>query len=72
MCTLQGGNTTVTGMKLGSLLPNHDHTVTNLDDFFTYSGGLTTPPCSEVVIWNLLGNTVKISEEQVNICILTR
>jgi carbonic anhydrase len=31
---------------------------------FTYKGGLTTPPCSEVVNWNLLDTPMEISESQ--------
>jgi carbonic anhydrase len=33
-------------------------------DFFFYSGGLTTPPCSEVVWWNLASQPVVISDAQ--------
>jgi carbonic anhydrase len=33
-------------------------------DFFFYSGGLTTPPCSEVVWWNLSSEPVVISDAQ--------
>lgn len=32
--------------------------------FFTYDGGLTTPPCSEVVYWNLADKPISISIAQ--------
>ncbi len=31
---------------------------------FTYKGGLTTPPCTEIVNWNLLDAPMEISESQ--------
>jgi carbonic anhydrase len=34
------------------------------EEFYTYSGGLTTPPCSEAVWWNLNTEPVVISDEQ--------
>lgn len=33
--------------------------------YYYYSGSLTTPPCSEVVSWFLLKNTLTASEEQI-------
>jgi carbonic anhydrase len=34
--------------------------------FYHYDGGLTTPPCSEIVWWNLADTTVNISVKQYN------
>jgi carbonic anhydrase len=41
----------------GSLLPD-DRTA------YTYSGSLTTPPCSEVVSWHVMETPVSISADQ--------
>jgi len=35
--------------------------------YFTYMGSLTTPPCSEGVLWMVMKNPVPISAEQINI-----
>lgn len=43
---------------LQTLLP-HD-----VSKYYRYSGSLTTPPCSEVVIWTLFSETVPISSGQ--------
>lgn len=53
----------VSRINLFSLLP-HD-----TSNFFTYYGSLTTPPCSEVVIWTVFSETHAISAEQVLIFI---
>ena len=34
-------------------------------NYFTYMGSLTTPPCSENVLWLVLKNPIYVSEEQV-------
>lgn len=33
---------------------------------FTYKGGLTTPPCTEIVNWNLLDTPMEISQSQLD------
>lgn len=49
---------TISSLNLFSLLP-HD-----TSNFFTYYGSLTTPPCSEVVIWTVFTETHAISVSQ--------
>lgn len=48
---------------LYDLLP-HDKT-----HYFTYNGSLTTPPCSEVVTWIDFKEHVKLSHDQVILCL---
>lgn len=33
---------------------------------YRFAGSLTTPPCSENVIWNVLKNPVEVSQDQIN------
>jgi carbonic anhydrase len=35
--------------------------------YFTYMGSLTTPPCSEGVLWMVMKQPVQISSEQIGI-----
>ena len=45
-------------IDLGKLLPDNHN-------YFTYMGSLTTPPCTEGVLWMVLKTPVQISPEQV-------
>jgi carbonic anhydrase len=45
-------------VDLGAVLPKRAA-------YTTYSGSLTTPPCSENVTWFVLGQTGHVSPEQV-------
>ncbi|KKJ00363.1 carbonic anhydrase [Prochlorothrix hollandica] len=55
-----GQTQTINGVmvNVSDLLPRNQ-------SYYSYSGSLTTPPCSENVQWNILTETVEISEEQV-------
>lgn len=39
----------------------------NRKEYFTYDGSLTTPPCSEVVIWIEFKNSIPLSHAQVTV-----
>lgn len=43
------------------LMPGHDN---EAEDFYNYSGSLTTPPCSEDVRWFVLKHCLTVSHEQ--------
>ncbi len=40
--------------------------ISSRTEYFTYSGSLTTPPCSEGVLWIVLKEPITASEEQVS------
>jgi len=47
-----------TPVVLNQLMPE------NLENYWRYEGGLTTPPCSEAVIWTVFHDTLNISDAQ--------
>jgi carbonic anhydrase len=49
-----------TMMDMNQLLPEHR-------DYYTYMGSLTTPPCSEGVLWIVLKEPIQISAQQLAI-----
>ncbi|XP_006885971.1 PREDICTED: carbonic anhydrase 6 [Elephantulus edwardii] len=54
-----GQSTTLTGLDIRDMLPN------NLHNYYTYLGSLTTPPCTENVLWFVLADSVKLSRTQI-------
>ena len=60
--------TTVAGPDGFTLLGNYDLQDLLPEDrsIFRYQGSLTTPPCSEVVLWSVMQNPIKVSDEAVD------
>lgn len=50
----------LSSMDLGQILPTRR-------DYYTYMGSLTTPPCSEGVLWLVMKESIEISPEQLAI-----
>lgn len=55
-------STTFTHLKSIKNFILHD-----LDEYYTYHGSLTTPPCSEVVTWIDFKQSIPLSHSQVNL-----
>ena len=45
---------------------DYNQLVTARDQYYAYNGSLTTPPCSEGVLWVVLKNPVTASREQID------
>lgn len=56
------GNTSLPPMSLAQLIPPEK----NLTGFYRYKGSLTTPGCTESVIWTLFESPIPLSAEQVS------
>ncbi|XP_002716209.2 carbonic anhydrase 6 [Oryctolagus cuniculus] len=54
-----GQVTTLRDLNIREMLPE------NVDHYYTYQGSLTTPPCSENVLWFVLANSAFLSRAQV-------
>ncbi|ELT88209.1 hypothetical protein CAPTEDRAFT_148613 [Capitella teleta] len=55
-----GQNFTMSGFALGDLLPS------DTSKYFRYSGGLTTPPCYESIVWTVFNEPVSLSMTQMD------
>lgn len=58
----QGQSTKIKPFALLNLLPKH-----NMSQYYRYYGSLTTPPCSQAVVWTLYEVPVYISWSQVGL-----
>lgn len=50
--------------NISSILPEID--TLNTDGYYRYIGSLTTPPCTEGIIWSIFRTRINISEWQVS------
>jgi len=55
-----GASISVPAFDVSVLIPE------NFEDLYRYQGSLTTPPCSEAVVWTLFKETIPISEAQLS------
>lgn len=55
-----GQSTTLSSLDVQAMLPE------NLSHFYRYQGSLTTPPCSESVIWTIFHSPIVLSHTQVS------
>lgn len=56
-------NTSLNSISLAQLIPSEQ----NLTTYYRYKGSLTTPGCTEAVIWTLFENPIPLSMDQVRI-----
>lgn len=59
---ISDGNTSLPPISLAQLLPPE----ANLTSFYRYKGSLTTPGCTESVVWTLFENPIPLSAAQVS------
>ncbi|KAJ8403843.1 hypothetical protein AAFF_G00347110 [Aldrovandia affinis] len=60
--TKSGSNTSLSGVSLDMLIPEHE----NMTTYYRYQGSLTTPGCTEAVVWTIFENTIPLSKEQLS------
>ena len=61
----------LTGFRPTGMAPytgpiDYNDVITELGEYYTYNGSLTTPPCSEGVLWVVLKNPITASREQID------
>ncbi|XP_025024841.1 carbonic anhydrase 6 [Python bivittatus] len=56
-----GESTILHSLDILAMLPD------NLSNFYRYHGSLTTPPCTENVIWTVFDSPIKLSYTQINL-----
>ncbi|NWU21153.1 CAH6 anhydrase, partial [Dyaphorophyia castanea] len=56
-----GQSTTLSSLDVQAMLPE------NLAHFYRYQGSLTTPPCSESVIWTIFHSPIVLSHTQIQL-----
>ncbi|XP_018864285.1 carbonic anhydrase 6 [Parus major] len=56
-----GQSTTLSSLDIQAMLPE------NLSHFYRYQGSLTTPPCSESVIWTIFHSPIVLSHTQIQL-----
>ena len=54
------------GLEPYTGLVDYNLIITGPDQYYAYNGSLTTPPCSEGVLWVVLKNPVTASREQID------
>ncbi|XP_072546753.1 carbonic anhydrase 4b [Salminus brasiliensis] len=57
-----GNSTTLQSLSLDLLIPSHSM----LTSYFRYKGSLTTPGCTESVIWTVFEDAILLSKEQLS------
>ncbi|XP_056451654.1 carbonic anhydrase 4a [Gadus chalcogrammus] len=61
--TAPNSNTSLASISLDQLIPARQ----NLTTYYRYKGSLTTPGCTESVVWTLFEHTIPLSKEQLQV-----